>query len=388
MGNCRKDVGIFNERQVRRGLAGFFLEFPLAGIGHAPVGDGGGEDGHIRWQCAFDRLQHVAGGFHMQNFDIRRVGQGHRPADQHHLGAGGGGGCGYGVTLFAGRAVGDVAHRIDRLMGWARCDQHALSCERPRFIRAEQFLHRRRDLQWFRHAANAALIRFRHLAGVGTNQRRAVGDQLREIALRRSVRPHARVHRRCEQDFRIRRQQHGAGEIGGEAKGQFRHQIGGRRRDHDQIGLARQPDVADIELTPRIEQIGEHALAGDGAGRQRGDEMLRRFGENAAYGNAAFFQAPDEIERLVGGDAAADDQQHALAIGGLRCLGAAWRFRRRRIDRLQRLQSGFLGRRLQNRAHLVLDRAPATGRAQPQKLLEPFVELSDSQGGHINYTMR
>jgi len=26
------------------------------------------------------------------------------------------------------------------------------------------------------------------------------------------------------------------------------HEVGGRRRDHDEIGLAREPDVADVEL--------------------------------------------------------------------------------------------------------------------------------------------
>ena len=65
-----------------------------------------------------------------------------------------------------------------------------------------------------------------------------------------------------------------------------------------------------------IEQVGEHALADDGAGRQRRDEMLGRLGENAAHGEAALLQPADEIERLVGGDAAADDQQHALGAGG------------------------------------------------------------------------
>ena len=37
------------------------------------------------------------------------------------------------------------------------------------------------------------------------------------------------------------------------------HQVGGRRRDHDEIGLARQPDMADVELARRIEQVGEGA---------------------------------------------------------------------------------------------------------------------------------
>ena len=53
----------------------------------------------------------------------------------------------------------------------------------------------------------------------------------------------------------------------------LRHEVGGRRRDDDQVGLARQPDVTDIELVGRIEQVGEHLLAGEGADRQRRDEF-------------------------------------------------------------------------------------------------------------------
>ena len=50
-------------------------------------------------------------------------------------------------------------------------------------------------------------------------------------------------------------------EVVGVAARHLGHQIGGRGRDHDQIGFARQPDMADIELARGIEQVGEDALA-------------------------------------------------------------------------------------------------------------------------------
>ena len=59
-----------------------------------------------------------------------RVGNVHRPRHQRHLGAGRCGGRGDGVALLAGRAVGDVAHRIDRLVGRPGGDQHAPAGER------------------------------------------------------------------------------------------------------------------------------------------------------------------------------------------------------------------------------------------------------------------
>ncbi len=48
----------------------------------------------------------------------------------------------------------------------------------------------------------------------------------------------------------------------------FGHQVGGRRRDDDEIGVARQPDMADVELALRIEQIGVGALAARARRRQ------------------------------------------------------------------------------------------------------------------------
>ena len=47
--------------------------------------------------------------------------------------------------------------------------------------------------------------------------------------------------------------------------------------------------------------------------RQRRDEFLRRRRHHAAHRSAALAQAADQVERLLGGDAAADDQQDALA---------------------------------------------------------------------------
>ncbi len=102
----------------------------------------------------------------------------------------------------------------------------------------------------------------------------------------------------------------------------FGDQICGGRRHHDQVGLARQPDVADVELLVRIEQIGEDALAGQRAGRQRRDELLRRLRHRDAHAQAALAQPPDQVERLVGRDAAADDEQDALALGRAARLGA------------------------------------------------------------------
>ena len=96
----------------------------------------------------------------------------------------------------------------------------------------------------------------------------------------------------------------------------LRHQVGGGRRDDDDVGLARQADMADIVLVLAVEKLGEDVVGGQRADRKRRDELARRRGHHAADRSAALAQPADQVERLVGGDAAADDEQDALAGKG------------------------------------------------------------------------
>ena len=99
-------------------------------LSDAPVGDRGGEDRDIGRQRRLDRRQHLPRRLDLHDGDAARIGHVHRAGNQHHLGAGRGRGRGDGVALLAGGAVGDVAHRIDRLVRRARSDEHALARER------------------------------------------------------------------------------------------------------------------------------------------------------------------------------------------------------------------------------------------------------------------
>ena len=114
-----------------------------------------------------------------------------------------------------------------------------------------------------------------HFARVRADDVHAVRGELREIALRRLGRPHPRIHGRRDQDRLIGREQHGGGEIVGVAAGHFRHEIRRCGRDDNEIGVAGQADMADVELALRIEQIRIGALAAQRAGGERRDEVLR-----------------------------------------------------------------------------------------------------------------
>ncbi len=117
------------------------------------------------------------------------------------------------------------------------------------------------DLERLGHAASAGLAVLGHLAGIRADDADAVGGKLRQIALGRRGRPHMRIHGRRDQDRFVGREQDGTGEIVGVTARHLRHQVGGRRRDDDEIGIACETDVADIEFALRIEQIGVNVLA-------------------------------------------------------------------------------------------------------------------------------
>ena len=165
-------------------------------------------------------------------------------------------GRGNGVALLARRAIGDVAHGVDRLVRRTRRDDDPAAGERPG-PRVEQPFDRGDDFQRFGHASGAGLAALGHLADVRSDEEDAVLLQLRAVAPGRGVRPHSRVHRRRHQHRLVGRQKHRGCEIVGEAAGELGHQIGGGRRDDDQIGFARQPDMADIMLVLAVEEIGE-----------------------------------------------------------------------------------------------------------------------------------
>ena len=64
--------------------------------------------------------------------------------------------------------------------------------------------------------------------------------------------------------------------------GHLGHEIGGGGRDDDEVGVAREPDMADVEFGAGVEQVECSARSpAMRADRQRRHELLRRLGHHA-----------------------------------------------------------------------------------------------------------
>ena len=154
-----------------------------------------------------------------------------------------------GVALLAGGTVGDVAHRIDRLVRRAGGDDDAPASERlVAIIAAEERLGRGRDLERLGHAAEPAspLSAISPAFGPTTATPSAASRaRLRRVAGCSHMRGFIAG---AISTGRVGREQHRGGEVVRVAAGHLGHQVGGRGRHHDEVGLAREPDVADVEL--------------------------------------------------------------------------------------------------------------------------------------------
>jgi hypothetical protein len=145
--------------------------------------------------------------------------------------------------------------------------------------------------------------------------------------------------------------------------------------------------MPDIEFAGRVEQIGEGTSTGNGADRQRGDELLRSRCHDRAYLRAPLCQAAGEIKRFIGGNSSPDDKQDAAS-------GQCRRLR----DRMARHRSGPPGGPLsgppsrdgkiartgirKDVPDFVLHRAPMTCGPHAQPLLYVIPDISDGEAAH------
>ena len=187
--------------------------------------------------------------------------------------------------------------------------------ERPRrFAPAAMPRHRRDDVGRLRHAAGPKFAAS-HLAVLGADEGDPVGLELRDVALRRRMRPHPHVHRRGDQHPLVGGEQRRRGEIVGEAVRHLGEKIGGCRRDDDagrpSATVRYGPSRASSARLNRSWRTGAPLSAAADSGVTK----CSAAGVSMAWTvGAAFAQPADQFERLEGRDAAADDQQNAGAV--------------------------------------------------------------------------
>jgi hypothetical protein len=110
--------------------------------------------------------------------------------------------------------------------------------------------------------------------------------QDRDIAGGRGVLPHPHIHGRRDQDRQRGGEQHRRGEVVGMAVRHLGDEVGGRRRDDHQIGVAREPDMADIGLVLAVEQVGVGPRARNAAAAIGVMKCCAPRGQDAAHARA------------------------------------------------------------------------------------------------------
>jgi hypothetical protein len=113
-----------------------------------------------------------------------------RTRDQRDVGTGGLCCGGDGKALFAGRAIGDVAHRVDRLVRRSCGDEDVFAGERAGLGAAQKALGGGGDFGGLRHPADSGLAGFGHFAGIGADHGDAIALELHDIAAGRGIVPH------------------------------------------------------------------------------------------------------------------------------------------------------------------------------------------------------
>ncbi len=200
----------------------------------------------------------------------------------------------------AARAIADEPNRIDRLVRRAGRDQDASAVEVARTERAEHGLH---DVVRLAHAADAC-VAVREGTVRRSDETDAARLERRDVGPRRLGVPHAGVHRGREHDGAVVFEQGRGQQVVGRAVRELRQDVRRARRDDDEVGVVREPDVQD--LTRALPQGGERLPAGQRGERRGADEPGRRLGQDTGDLGLSGDERAREDRGLVGGDAPGD----------------------------------------------------------------------------------
>ena len=188
----RKNIWIFCKFQLGHDTILFF-QFARLRCDNPPISHRRSTDRGIRWQRRLHRRGHLLRCLNRNYCNPVWCSDLCRARDKNHLTPKCRKRCGDRTALRARGPVGNIAHRINRLMRWARGHNDAATRKRPcsKFCR-----HCRDDYSRLRHPPGAVFAA-RHSAFIGTNAGHPIICKRHKIALSCGVLPHADIHRRC-----------------------------------------------------------------------------------------------------------------------------------------------------------------------------------------------
>ena len=141
--DSRQDVGVLRER--KRGHVGvaLLLQLVLCRLCHTPIGNSGDGNEDVvlcRIQFVHDGVVHLLGGLHIDAQYARRGVLMARPGDERDFRAGLRCSAGQRKAHLAAGQVRDAAHRVDRLEGRARRQQHPVAAQQLGLEEANELL--------------------------------------------------------------------------------------------------------------------------------------------------------------------------------------------------------------------------------------------------------
>ena len=288
------------------------------------VGHGGGlDDDVLSGSPGGDRLKHVLGGHHIHRVHADGLSQAGGAGHQRDLRPAGGGGPGNGVAHAPGGVVGEIAHRIQRLLGGAGGDQNPQALHVPPV--AYGVLHVLQKLLRLRHLALAHRAAGQPAAG-RLNQLPAVPPQEGQVVLGHRVLIHAGVHGGGRQLGAVAGQDGGGEHIVRQPVGQLGQHIGRGGGHQHRVRLVGQGDVLHLERIVPVEGVHAHAVAGQGLKGVGADELGGVPGHQHMDIGAPLHQGGGQAGGFIAGDAAGDGQQHGFPLQhekALLCPGRA-----------------------------------------------------------------
>ena len=221
------------------------------------------------------------------------------------------GGAGYGIAHLAGGVVGQVAHRVQRLLGGA--GRHG-DAQPDQVLRAgngvEDVLNE--DI-FLRQAAAAHIFAGQHTA-LGRDDGEAVTLQRGDVVLGDRVFQHPGVHGRGDQLRAFGREDGRGQHVVGDAVGHLGDDIGRGRCNEDDVGLFGQCNMGDLELEIPVESVHHALVAGERFKRDGGDELGGVPGHDDLDVGPQLAQCAGDIRHFIGGNAAGDAQKDAFSV--------------------------------------------------------------------------